>query len=43
MSRKPENTVCQMINKVFGKALSFMLNMNLNKTINVFHINKYLS
>lgn len=41
MSRKPENTVCQMINKVFGKALSFMLNMNLNKTINVFHINKY--
>ncbi|WP_152633043.1 ATP-binding protein [Aliarcobacter butzleri] len=40
MSQKPENTVCQMMNKLFGKALNFMLHMNLNKTINVFHINK---
>lgn len=40
MSKTQEGTVCQIINKMFGKALHFMLNMNLNKTLNVYHINK---
>lgn len=35
-----ENTACQMMNLLFGKAISFLLNMNFNKTINVFKINE---
>lgn len=38
--KKTENTMCTALNAVFGKAIHFLLNLNLNNTMNVFHINK---
>lgn len=43
MSKKENSnntTVCSLLNLAFGKFLNFLLNINLNKTINVYHINK---